>query len=563
LFGDEKSSSAKPGKPAKKYNPLETARELALAKLADLLFDIGDDEADTRVDSSRQTGSLLKKAIDPFRNARDSKSQIIAYLGQAIDLHSKGDANGAAAYYEKAQRTGMEHGALYLSLGGIYFDTERYEEAIKQFQPATSHLDYAAGAHFGLGLSYGRDGDMKNAISHLLDCLRLVDMTTVPARQADALSGLYENFHESLGRNENEEELVKIGESLVAFLSGEDWQQRVQQARQQLNAQQEGGAITPLADILSMPGAEHAMESLSLIDKYLAKRWYDTAMDEAHRAVEHAPTYLPLHIKMGEILLTMNQTEAAVEKYTAIAEVYQVRGEPVRAGKMYEQVVRLMPMDLEKRTKLINLLNAQGRTEDAIHHYMEMADAHQDLADLDKARQTYAEALRLAGSPGVDRKLAIQILHHIGDIDVQKLDFRTALRTYEQLKGLNPADENARFQIINLHFRLGQIRQAIAETDDLIRFYLGNNALSKIVVLLEGLVQEYPDDLGLRARMARIYQEAGRTGDAVSQYDVLLEAHVQSGRNAEAIQVAQAIIGLDPPDVEHYKQLLARLQSPK
>jgi predicted Zn-dependent protease len=110
---------------------------------------------------------------------------------------------------------------------------------------------------------------------------------------------------------------------------------------------------------------------------------------------------------------------------------------------------------------------------------------------------------------------------------------------------------------------LGQARQGIAETDDLIRYYLGSGELGKIVSLLEALVQEYPDDLSLRSRIARIYQEAGRVGDAVSQYDVLLNGHVQAGRTTEAIQVAQTIIALDPPDVEHYKQLLTRLQSPK
>ena len=78
---------------------------------------------------------------------------------------------------------------------------------------------------------------------------------------------------------------------------------------------------------------------------------------------------------------------------------------------------------------------------------------------------------------------------------------------------------------------------------------------------LEQLVQERADDISLRSRLARIYQEAGRKGEAVAQFDAILDMHVQAGRTAEAIQVLQAIIALEPPDADHYKQLLARLQS--
>ena len=58
----------------------------------------------------------------------------------------------------------------------------------------------------------------------------------------------------------------------------------------------------------------------------------------------------------------------------------------------------------------------------------------------------------------------------MGDIDQQKLDWRQALRVYDQIKTLAPGDEKARDLLINLNFRLGQARQALAELDDYLRF---------------------------------------------------------------------------------------------
>jgi tetratricopeptide (TPR) repeat protein len=548
-------------KAEKKSNPFITAREAAMTRLASMLFDIGDEEPEP---VRQGQGGLFKKvATDPFRNARDSKAQIITHISQAIDLQTKGDLSSAAAFYEKALRGGMDHAALNYTLAAAYFDLERYTDAVKQFQPATNHLDFAAGAHFGLGLCYGREGEMKNAISHLLDCLRLVDMTTVPANKADSLSGLYENFQESLSRSsQSEEELTQIGENLIAFLSGPDWQARVRQARQRLDSQQESGVLAPLAEMLYIPGAEHVMEVMNAIEKYLAKGWLETAMDEAHRGIELSPTYLPIHLKIGEILAAQDRPEAAIAKYNVIAELYRVRGESLRAGRIYEQMVRLAPMDLEIRTKLIDLLTAQGRTEDAVRQHMDMAVAHQDLADLEKARQTYAEALRLAQSPGVDRALAAQVLHRMGDIDVQRLDWRQALRAYEQIKSLDPADEEARTTLIDLNFRLGQARQAFVETDDWIKQLIGAGKIGEAASFLERLVNDRPDDIGLRSRLVRLYQQTGRKAEAIAQLEAVGDMQIQAGRKAEAAQTIQAILALGPNDPAAYQQLLAELQSP-
>ncbi|MBI3242649.1 MAG: tetratricopeptide repeat protein [Chloroflexi bacterium] len=561
-FAKEAATSGEAHKPEKKSNPMVAARDAAMSKLASLLFDIGDDESET---TRQGQGGLFKKAItDPFKNARDNKAQIITYVTQAIDVQTKGDLNAAAAFYEKALRAGMEHGALNYTLAAAYFDLERYTDAIKQFQPATNHLEYAAGAHFGLGLCYGRDGEMADAVSHLLDCLRLVDMGTVQPRQADSLSGLYENFQESLERsNQSEEELTKIGENLIAFLSGPDWQNRVGQARQRLNSQQDAdaGMLAPLAEMLYIPGAEHVMEVMNAIEKYMSRKWLDTAMNEAHRGVELSPTYLPIHLKIAEILVAQNKTEAAIAKYNVIAELYRVRGESLRAGKMYEQMVRLAPMDLDIRAKLIDLLMAQGRIEDAVRQHLDMAVAHQDLADLEKARQTYAEALRLAQSPGVDRSLASQALHCMGDIDIQRLDWRQALRTYEQIKVADPNDSQARATLIDLHFRLGQARQALVETDDWIKQLIASGNIAGAAAFIESLVDSRTDDIGLRSRLVRLYQQTGRKADAIAQLETIGDLQIQAGRKADAAQTIQAILALGPDDPASYQQLLAELQA--
>lgn len=541
---------------SQKSSPLIEARQAALSRLADLLFEMGD------MDEEPPAGKARKGNTDPFKNVKaGGKVQILSFLTQGIDLQSKGDTRTAASFFDKALRAGMEHPALNLVIGAAHFEAERYKDAIKNFQAAVNHPDYAAGAYYGLGLCYGRDDKMKEAVGHLLHCLEVLDRTTVHESQVSALNALYENIRENWGREQSEEELVQLGETAVAFVSGQGWRQRVQLAREQLNAQQEDGTLVPLAEMLTMPGAHRVLESMSLIDQYVAKKLLSTALDECQCAIEHAPTYLPIHIKVADILAAENRAEAAIAKYSVIAQLYLVRGEPARAMKMYDHMAQLAPMDLTIRAKLAQMYIAQGKLDDAIRQNMGIADIHLSLADFEMARQTYASSLLLAQKAGADKSLAIQVLHRMGDLDMQRLDWRQALKTYEQIKSQNPTDEKARLALIDLYFRLGQGRQAFVEVDDMLKHFIVLDGVSAGIRLMETLVSERDDDIGLRQRLARLYTQAGRKNDAIAQLDTIADLFDQSGNRAEAMKAIQAIIALEPENVNDYRQVLAQLQS--
>ena len=53
-------------------------------------------------------------------------------------------------------------------------------------------------------------------------------------------------------------------------------------------------------------------------------------------------------------------------------------------------------MDLANRARLIDLLIEQGHIDRALEHYRIMGEAFYNLAEVDRARETYLEALKLA-----------------------------------------------------------------------------------------------------------------------------------------------------------------------
>ena len=86
---------------------------------------------------------------------------------------------------------------------------------------------------------------------------------------------------------------------------------------------------------------------------------------------------------------------------------------------------------------------------------------------------------------------------------------------------------------------------------------------SEALELLEELAREHPGKQALHSRLAEAYRAAGRTADAIAQYDALGEIQIDAGQREEAIHTITTIIGLNPPNLAGYEELLKNLKGGK
>jgi tetratricopeptide (TPR) repeat protein len=264
---------------------------------------------------------------------------------------------------------------------------------------------------------------------------------------------------------------------------------------------------------------------------------------------------------MASLLLKAGRTEAAMEKLGVVAETHRIRGEAGQAVEVYQQILNESPVEVGIRTRLIELLTQQDRVDEALDQYFELVELYRSMAEIDQARVTLAEALRLAQHSNIERKRSLQILHKMADIDLSRLDWRRALRVYEQVRTLDAADEKARANVIDLNLRLGQEEQAGKELDGYLEYLVQEGRSSEALNLLEEMAREHPGKQVLHARLADAYRAAGRKADAIAQYDALGEIQLDAGQIVAAARTIQTILSLDPPGAEGYRELLRNLQS--
>lgn len=540
-------------------DPIAEARQKALTRLAEILFEYSTDDGQTV--QARRGLQALMRGTGQLSMQQSEQTKVVLHLGQAIDAQTKNNENQAAEELEHALEAGFNHPALYFDLGLLRAQSNRLESALRHLQHAVKHQDFGFAARLLMGQVNQKLGRLNAAAQDYLEALKLADSMIVPAEQSDEIRQMYEPLIEAQASETDEAALKRLCDNINEMLMRKNWRNHLYQAREQMPKSQDGDLPMPLAEVILQAQSSQVLEAISHVHQLARAGQLRSAMEEAFHALTYAPTYLPLHTLMGELLIRENHIEEAIAKFNTIAQAYSVRGEAAQAAKLLRRVIQLSPMDMVARSKLIDQLVARGQVDDAIREYLELADTYYRLAELDQARRTYTTALRVVQQTNADRSWNIHILQRMADIDMQRLDWKQAIRVYEQIRTLRPDDEGVRKNLIELSLRLGQPAQANAEIENYLTYLQTHGRSEEGIRFVEGLLDERPNDVVLRRALAQLYHQAGREEDAVTQLDSLAESMLNNGQKEEAMAVINQILLMGPPNAEQYRQLLIQLQS--
>ena len=543
-------------------DPIAEAHQIALVTLANVVFEQDGGGNGRNIESPTVDQQVIVGGTSPATFIGEGNSKkVFTHLQQAVILQGQAKESEAAAQLELAVEAGLNHPAAYFDLGIILSQGDRLESAVRYLQRVLEESDYSLAARILLGRTLRFKGRLNEAATNYLEALRLADAQAVPEEQAEDLLRMYDPIIETEAKQTDPDAKNKLCDLIEELLFRPAWRQHLTQVRSDYQIDIEGAPAVPVGDLLINPQGDRIVESIITINQFARSGYMRSAMEEAFLALQFAPTYLPLHTYMGELLLKQDHMPEAIQKFGTIAQTYRARGESLNAIQILQRIIKAAPMDLAARMQLILLLEERGRFNEAIQEKVKLADVYYNLADLTRARDVYLDAYQLAQKSGLNREVSVNILHYMADIELQSLNWKQAIQIYEQIRTTDPDNYQATEKLIELKLRLGQNKDVESELDEYLSIMEFSGDGQKVQSYLEKLAEEYPDRTYLRRKKAELYQQKGQAEEAIRELDAIGEVLLNAGDNEGAIQVIEAILELDPPNKADYQELISQLQA--
>jgi tetratricopeptide (TPR) repeat protein len=540
-------------------NPIVEAVDKAMVELAEALFEEALQSKPAKAsDQGRDLDSALSWNADLDAELTDD-SKIKLHVSQAIEYISAGNEKDAVDHIKSAVDDGYTNPAAYFLLGYIYINLGRMESASRWLSKSVSHADYALASRLLLANYYSSTEMWSEASKEYLEALRIADTSLVDKENVEDLIHLYEVMMDDLEQQEGDEAFVEMSKHIEGLLLRSDWREILTDLREKSGPEE--GVLLPQIDALLDDRRTQIMGVHKDIQELARGGFYGAAMEKAFFALRSAPSFLPLHVTIGDILVEQNKISGAVTKFLAVADVYAVQGKTERALAMLRKVIDLQPMNIEIRHRQIDLLEEYGKKEDAILEYVNLAEVYFPLAELDSARNAYARAFELAKSLSDDNGWQLKLLQRLADIDIQRLDWDSAIETFMEITEVSPRNQKASISIVDLNSRLGKQPAAEKEISRFIMLFDPQSEAEPIREYLNALKEEMPEEDYVIRYLVDHYKKLGQNEKAIAELDGLGDLLLEAGRRDDAIGVIEEIISLSPPNIEAYQKLLKQLNA--
>ena len=549
----------KPPEPMSYDNPIVEAVDKGLAVLAAALFEETIQGKGPRsVDHGRDLDSALSWNAESNSDLTDD-SLIKLHVSQAIEQSSLGNEKEASDHLKSAIDDGYSNPAAYFLLGYLYINLGRMESASRWLGKSVSHADFALASRLLMASHYSSTDQWAEASKEYLEALRIADTSLVDKENVEDLIHLYEVMMDDLEQQGGDEAYIEMSKHIEELLLRSDWREILTDLR--AKGRPEDGVLLPQMDALLDDRRSQIMGIHKDIQNLANDGLYGAAMEKAFFALRSAPSFLPLHITIGDILVEQKKISGAVTKFLSVADVYTVQGKTERALAMLAKVIDLQPMNIEIRQRQIDLLEEYGKNEEAIQEYINVADVYFPLAELDSARSAYIRALELTKSIQDDGSWKMKLLQRLADLDIQRLDWDSAIETYQEITEISPRNLTASTAIVDLSSRLGKQAAAEKEIERFTMLFNPESEANNVRDYLLYLKKEMPTEDYIVRQLVDFYKSLGQNEMAISELDGLGDLLLEAGDKPAAIGVIEEIISLAPPNIEAYQKLLRQLKA--
>ncbi len=166
-----------------RINPLKDSYRVVLSQTSLLLANSTASKKDLTDADRTVITQLIQQAIQEGKNAvslnptKASNSENLANIYQNLLTFAQNANEWAVASYRQAISLDPANPNLYISLGGVYYASKDYDNAIRFFQRAAEIKPNHANAYYNLSAAYREKKDYQNAYSAMQTATGLIDQS--------------------------------------------------------------------------------------------------------------------------------------------------------------------------------------------------------------------------------------------------------------------------------------------------------------------------------------------------------------------------------------------------
>jgi tetratricopeptide (TPR) repeat protein len=302
------------------------------------------------------------------------------------------------------------------------------------------------------------------------------------------------------------------------------------------------------------------VRSMQDIQKYINHGLLTPAKEECLRVINIAPQYLDVHQVLCEIYVREGKIDQAIPKYAILVDTYIANGRIEDAIATYRRILQLDPNNITYRMRLINMLSAQGNTEDLLRERTLAAESYLRLGYVDRAMTELEQAL-LENPTNVPTRLNYALaLQKLGRI-------QEAAAEYQRVLQVDPRNITA---LVRWHVamitNLGTPRGTSLEVLSRIRWQLRGPGQKHADFVIREYLQAldlHPNNADVHYTLGQIYQQSGQYDRALDSY--LLATRDNAVEILARVSAAQTLFaqGRPEPAMQHLEQALQQVrQSP-
>ena len=124
-----------------------------------------------------------------------------------------------------------------------------------------------------------------------------------------------------------------------------------------------------------------------------------------------------------------------------------------------------------------------------------------------------------------------------------------AIKDYEQVVALDPSDMRNRQRLAELLIKVNRKDGAVAEYKTIGKYYADNTYYLKAIAVYKQIQKLTPDDIDITLTLATLNEKQGLTGNALTEYGIVLNHYQRAGRLDKALKVLEGMINLEPENL--------------